>query len=210
MTPPMTVPTTVAVLTVDQRGSRTGPDLVPGALAALADASVLLAFERTAGDEFQGVLDDPASLAHVAEALLREDRWNIGIGIGPIDEPLPDHARAGSGTAYLRARHAVTAAKNSPWHLRVSGDDPGVRALETTLWLWAAVLARRTARGWETADLVDQGLSYEETGRRLGVSQSAVSQRAQAAGIVEGRRARELVTELAAGLLGRPSPVRED
>ena len=79
-----------------------------------------------------------------------------------------------------------------------------------TLWLWAAVLARRTARGWEAADLVDEGLSYEETGRRLGVSQSAVSQRAQAAGIVEGRRARELATELAAGLLGRPNPTRED
>ena len=127
-------------------------------------------------------------------------------GIGPIDEPLPDHARAGSGTAYLRARHAVTAAKNSPWHLRVSGDDPGVRALETTLWLWAAVLARRTARGWETADLVDRGLSYEETGRRLGVSQSAVSQRAQAAGIVEGRRARELAGALTAELLGAAVP----
>lgn len=205
----MTVPLTVAVLTVDQRGSRTSPDLVPGTLAALADATLLLPFERTAGDEFQGVLDDPASLARVVETLLREDQWNIGIGIGPVNEPLPDHARAGGGAAYLHARHAVTAAKNSPWHLRVAGDDPGVRALETTLWLWAAVLARRTTRGWETADLVDEGLSYEETGRRLGVSQSAVSQRAQAAGIVEGRRARELATELAAGLLGRPNPARE-
>jgi len=200
---------TVAVLTVDQRGSRTSPDLVPGTLAALADATLLLPFERTAGDEFQGVLDDPASLARVVETLLREDQWNIGIGIGAVNEPLPDHARAGSGAAYLHARHAVTAAKNSPWHLRVAGDDPGVRALETTLWLWAAVLARRTTRGWETADLVDEGLSYEETGRRLGVSQSAVSQRAQAAGIVEGRRARELVTELAARLLGRPNAARE-
>ena len=201
---------TVAVLTVDQRGSRTSPDLVPGAIAALEDVPLLRPFERTAGDEFQGVVDDPASLARVAERLLREDRWNIGIGIGPVDEPLPDHARAGSGAAYLHARQAVTAAKNSPWHLRVSGDDPGVRALETTLWLWAAVFSRRTARGWEAADLVDQGLSYEETGRRLGVSQSAVSQRAQAAGIVEGRRARELTAELAAALLGVRTPGRED
>jgi hypothetical protein len=36
-----------------------------------------------------------------------------------------------------------------------------------------------------------------------------VSQRAQAAGIVEGRRARELVTELAARLLGRPNAAQE-
>jgi hypothetical protein len=200
---------TVAVLTVDQRGSRTGSDLVPGTLAELAELSgttLRLPFERTAGDEFQGVLDDPASLAKVVEALLREDAWNIGIGFGDVDEPLPDHARAGRGPAYLHAREAVTAAKSSPWRLRVRADDAGARALETTLWLWAAVLARRTERGWEVADLVDQGLSYEEAGRRLGISQSAVSQRAQSAGIVEGRRARELVTVLAAGLLGAEVP----
>ena len=80
---------TVAVLTVDQRGSRTSPDLVPGTLAALADATLLLPFERTAGDEFQGVLDDPASLARVVETLLREDQWNIGIGIGPVERAPP-------------------------------------------------------------------------------------------------------------------------
>jgi hypothetical protein len=99
----------------------------------------------------------------------------------------------------------VTAARTSPWHLRVLGADPRARALETTLWLWAAVLARRTKGGWEVADLVDQGLSYEEAGRRLGISQSAVSQRAQAAGIVETRRARELVTLQVAELLGKES-----
>ena len=193
---------TVAVLTVDQRGSRSSEDRVPQALEAVGAVPVLREFERTAGDEFQGVLDDPDSLAPVLEALLREDAWNVGIGVGEVDGPLPDHARAGRGPAYLRAREAVTAAKNSPWHLRVVGEGPDARALETTLWLWAAVLSRRTARGWEVADLVDQGLSYEDAGRRLGISQSAVSQRAQAAGIVESRRARELVTHLAAGLLG--------
>jgi hypothetical protein len=197
---------TVAVLTVDQRSSRSGPDLVPATIEALAGADLLRPFERTAGDEFQGVLDEPAALPRVIERLLREDAWNIGIGIGPVDEPLPDTTRAGRGAAYLHARGAVTAAKNSPWHLRVGGEDPGVRALETTLWLWAAVLARRTERGWEVADLVDQDLSYEEAGRRLGISQSAVSQRAQAAGIVEGRRARELVRDLTATLLGQPVP----
>ena len=198
----MAPPTPVAVLTVDQRGSRSGTDRVPGTLAALAGIEVLRAFERTAGDEFQGVLDEPGTLPRVVELLLREDSWNIGIGIGEVEEPLPEHARAGRGAAYLHARSAVTAAKNSPWHLRVAGDDPDARHLETTLWLWAAVLGRRTPRGWEVADLVDEGLSYEEAGRRLGITQSAVSQRAQAAGIVEGRRARELAGALTADLLG--------
>ena len=184
------------MLTVDQRGSRRTVDRIPDALTALADVPLLLAFERTVGDEFQGVLDDPEALPRVVETLLRDGDWNIGIGVGAIEEPLPDHARAGRGPAYLQARDAVTAAKNSPWHLRVVGEHPAARALETTLWLWAAVLARRTSRGWEVADLVEEGLSYVEVAQRLGIGQSAVSQRAQAAGIVESRRARELATDL--------------
>jgi hypothetical protein len=193
----------VAVITVDQRQSRSGPDLVPTTLAALADVPLLRPLERTAGDEFQGVLDEPSSAPRIVETLLRQDAWKIGIGFGEVERPLPPTVRAGRGEAYLRAREAVTAARTSPWHLRVLGADPRTRALETTLWLWAAVLARRTKGGWEVADLVDEGLSYEEAGRRLGISQSAVSQRAQAAGIVETRRARELVTLQVAELLGK-------
>lgn len=196
---------TVLVLTVDQRGSRRSPDLVADALIGLPDIPALRPFEQTVGDEFQGVLDDPAALPPVVETLLRDDSWHIGIGVGSVEEPLPDHARAGRGAAYLHARQAVTTAKSSPWHLRVVGDDPGTRALETVLWLWAAVLARRTARGWEVADLVAEDLSYDEVAQRLGITPSAVSQRAAAAGIVESRRARELATDLTAQLLGRQS-----
>src|SRR6478752_6926021 len=111
----------VAVLTVDQRGSRTSDDRIPATLEALADAALLRPFERTAGDEFQGVLADPAGLAPIVEALLREDAWNVGIGVGAVEEPLPPHANAGRGAAYLYARDAVTSAKNSPWHLRDAG-----------------------------------------------------------------------------------------
>jgi DNA-binding CsgD family transcriptional regulator len=199
----LTQPSSRVVLTVDQRGSRREPDRIPDTLAALADVAMLLPFERTVGDEFQGVLDDPDALPVVVERLLREDAWNIGIGVGAVEEPLPDHARAGRGPAYLHARDAVTSAKSSPWHLRVYGEPPAARALETTLWLWAAVLARRTPRGWQVADLAAQGLSYDEVARRLGITPSAVSQRAQAAGIVESRRARELATELTRCLLGK-------
>ena len=195
-----------AVLTVDQRGSTkaSATDRVPATLdglAGLPEIRLLRGFERTAGDEFQGVLDDPAALAVVAERLLREGGWSIGIGLGEVEEPLPESTRAGRGPAYQHARAAVTGAKSAPWRLRVAGDGPEVRALETTLWLWAAVLGRRTSGGWEVADLVDAGATYEEAAQRLGITQSAVSQRAQAAGIVEGRRARELVTDLTRRLL---------
>ncbi|MDN4160673.1 sigma factor-like helix-turn-helix DNA-binding protein [Nocardioides abyssi] len=203
---------TVAVLTIDQRSSRSGSDRVPDLLAeitevtAAPEAQLLRPFERTAGDELQGVIDRPEALVAVAGALLRREGWYVGIGLGPVEEPLPASARAGRGPAYLCAREAVTAAKSSPWGLRVVGEHPDTRSLETTLWLWAAVLARRTDRGWEVADLVAEGLTYEQVGRRLGISQSAVSQRAQAAGIVESRRAHELATTLAARVLGTEGP----
>ena len=196
----------VLVVTVDQRGSRRSPDLVPGLLTSLADVPTVRAFDQTAGDEVQGVLDDPAALAVVVERLLRQDTWHVGIGAGPVEQPLPETARAGRGPAYVHARAAVTAAKTSPWHLRVLAGEaatPEARALETVLWLWAMVLARRTTRGWEVADLVAEGLSYDETATRLGITPSAVSQRAQAAGIVEGRRARELAADLSRRLLVR-------
>jgi hypothetical protein len=187
----------VVVLTVDQDESRASPDRVPEALASLSAVPSLRAFERTVGDEFQGLLDDPAGVAAALEPLLRDGGWNIGIGVGQIETPLPDQARAGRGPAYVAAREAVTAAKSSPWRVRVSGGTGAVRALESALWLWAALLARRTPRGWEVSDLVDQGLTYDEAAARIGISQSAVSQRAAAAGIAEGRRARELVEFLA-------------
>jgi len=181
------------VLTVDQHGSQTQPDQVPAALEVLGAVPARLGFQRTAGDEFQGVLDEPAALAAALEPLLRADAWNIGIGVGEVETPLPDQARAGRGTAYVAAREAVTAAKSSPWRVRASGPTDAVRALESAVWLWAALLGRRTDRGWEVADLVDRGLTYDQAASHLGISQSAVSQRAAAAGIAEGRRARELV-----------------
>jgi hypothetical protein len=196
----------VVVLTVDQDGSRGGSDQVPAALDTLAALPAVLRFERTVGDEFQGVLGEPAAAVRALEGLLRAGEWNIGIGIGSVETPLPDHARAGRGPAYLAARDAVTAAKASPWRVRAVAAEgrrtDQVRALESAVWLWAALLGRRTARGWEVADLVDQGLSYDETATRLGITPSAVSQRAAAAGIAEGRRARELVEFLTRTALG--------
>jgi hypothetical protein len=183
----------VVVLTIDQVESRNGLDQVPAALDALRGVRCLRPFERTVGDELQGLLDQPAALPAALEPLLRGGGWNIGIGIGPVEMPLPDQARAGRGKAFLAARDAVTAAKSSPWRVRTAGVSPADRPLESAIWLWAALLSRRTARGWQVSDLVDEGLTYEQAAARIGITQSAVSQRAAAAGIAEGRRARELV-----------------
>jgi hypothetical protein len=191
----------VFVLTVDQRSSRAAEDLVPALLDTLnrrtrADGLVRR-FERTAGDEVQGVLTDPATTVDIVVDLLRADTWNIGLGVGEVAEPLPRITRAGRGDAFVHAREAVTAAKTSPHHVNVVGSDPyAAERTETVLWLLATVLRRRSVRGWEVADLLAEGMTRREVSARLGISQSAVTQRAQAAGVVEEQRARLLAADL--------------
>lgn len=190
----------IAVLTVDQRGSQYGPDLVPQALALLnndRNGPVERIFERTAGDEIQGLLSDGRAIVARLELLLRSDAWNIGLGLGPIELPLPDSTRAGRGEAFVLARTAVNRAKQQPSRISIVGTDAyAAEQIETVTWLWAGVLARRSSRGWEVADLLAEGLTHAEAATRLGISQSAVSQRAQAAGLVEGDRAARLLTDL--------------
>jgi hypothetical protein len=196
----------VTVLTLDQRSSRDRADAVPALLDALATLPrpPLLGFERTVGDEVQGVLDDAGAAVEVVARVLRAGSWNVGIGVGEIEEPLPEGTRAGRGPAYIRAREAVTRAKSAPHRLTVVGaaGDPDAVALETVLGLWSGLVERRTDRGWEVHDLLATGMSHSEAGRRLGITQSAVSQRAQSAGLVDEVRARALAERIWGGLLG--------
>lgn len=186
----------MVVLTVDQRSSRSSEDAVPEALALLRDVPTTLAWERTAGDELQGLLDSPAAVATAVRRLVRDGRWHVGLGIGEVETPLPSSTRAGRGPAYVAARRAVEAARTSPHHLRVAAETPWGRQLESALWLWAGVLTRRSAKGWEVVDLLARGETHERVAAHLGISQSAVSQRVAAAGMVEDQRGEELVTAL--------------
>ncbi len=189
------------VLTVDQRGSRISGDLVPELLNSLNRRprlpGLIRKFERTAGDEVQGVLSEAKATIDLIVELLRRDSWYVGLGIGEVIEPLPRSTRAGNGDAFVYARDAVTKAKFSPHHVNVCGADAQLAdQVETVLWLMASVLRRRSDRGWAVADLLAEGLTRREIGVKLGISQSAVTQRAQAAGVAEEQRGRLLASEL--------------
>jgi hypothetical protein len=194
------------VLTLDQQYSRRERDRISELLDRLnargRRGGVLRKFERTAGDEAQGIVADPAALRDIVLDLVRDDSWHIGVGIGPVDEPLPRSTRAGSGPAFLHARQAVNKAKSAPHRVSVIGsvgaDDYRAAHVETVLWLLAATMARRSERGWEVADMLAQGRSRSEVAATLGISASAVSQRAQVAGVVEEQRGRELLVALLA------------
>jgi len=167
------------VLTVDQRASRRGPDRVGDALRLLeGSVPVLLGFERTAGDEFQGLLGDQAHVVDVVLRLVRMGGWSIGVGAGPVQTPLPESTRAGAGPAFLAARRAVDAAKQRPFRLAVRGAVPPEAAdAQAVLSALAGLVDRRSEQAWAAIELVEQGRTQSDAATTLGISRQAVGQR---------------------------------
>jgi hypothetical protein len=176
----------VFVLTVDQRGSRSASDEVDHGIAQLAELPTLLPFRRTVGDEFQGLLDDPVSVLAAILTLMRTSSWHVGLGIGPVDQPLPrdgDATRA-RGAAFLAAREAVEQAKSDPHHLAVvaRGATDEAFDVKAVLDLLDTVRQGRTEAGWEVVELARSGLTQAASADRLAISRQAVQQRLRAAG----------------------------
>jgi hypothetical protein len=172
------------VLTVDQIESRGQGDLVDGALQGLSSVTSVLPFTRTVGDELQGLMDDPVSVVDAIVMLMRSGEWHIGLGIGPVERPLPDDSRRARGPAFVCARAAVNAAKMEPSHLCVIAareDDHEAYDVEAVWRLTAAVHHRRSEPGWEAVDLARSGRTQSEIAEQLGISRQAVGQRLQAA-----------------------------
>ena len=191
------------MLTVDQKGSRRAPDRVPGALSVLSGVPTVLRFERTAGDEFQGVLDDAAAVVDAVRRLVRDGDWSIGIGAGPVQTPLPSSTRAGTGPAFLAARAAVEAAKRRPVRIAVRGvaAEPAGDA-QAVLSALAALLERRSVQAWEDIERVEAGRTQVEAAAELGVTRQAVGQRLAAGGWEIERDLRPVAARLLARAAG--------
>lgn len=191
------------VLTIDQRDSRHDLDRVEELLVRLKARPeverLVRPFERTAGDEVQGLLDQPDDAVALVLDLVRAGSWYVGVGLGSVRHPLPESVRAASGPAFVHAREAVQRAKSNPSRLAVVGPDPvSAGDAEALLALLAAVIQRRSPQGWEVADLMERGLAQKDVATRLGISPQAVSQRLRASLWHEERRARPLAGRLLA------------
>lgn len=183
------------VITADQQRSRDSGDAVPTALDALCLLNGFdLAWERTVGDEIQALTTKPAAVVDAIRQLARLGNWQVGVGIGFVELPLPPSTRVARGTAYLAAREAVDAAKKAPTAAAVRGC--ARQDAEAALWLLLSVLERRTPEGWEVADLLETGLPQSAVAAGLGISQSAVSQRVARAGVEVSVAGARLLTSL--------------
>lgn len=177
---------------------------MPEALQALddlpRDGSFARPFARTAGDEIQALFIEPGEVVAALETFARLGVWRAGVGIGPVDLPVPDDVRAASGEALVEARRAVDAARASSVSstVRCAGAADSAARAQAALGLLDGVWRRRRAAGWEIAQLLDDGLTQREAADRLGVTPSAVSQRVKAAAVDEVVAGRELVEWLLA------------
>lgn len=167
------------VLTLDQVGSRSDRDRVPDLLERAAGLDMVRRFERTVGDEVQGVTDRAETVRRAVLDALRDGRWHIGIGSG--DVRLGRTAREGSGEAYVHAREAVELAKSatrfSP-SIAVLGPHRAASAdAQALLRLIGNLIESRTEAQWEAIDAHRAGESVSHIAERLGISVEAVSQR---------------------------------
>ena len=170
------------VLTVDQRGSRRDIDRVSDILTELHDPRLVRPFDRTAGDEVQAVAESPAVVVDLVLELLRRERWSIGIGIGPVETPLPKQTRAGRGPAFEFARRAVERAKSSVGQIAVDGvEAAAAEDADAALTLLAVVVLRRSPQGHDAVALARTGATQAQIADELGISKQAVSQRLAAA-----------------------------
>lgn len=213
------------VLTIDQRGSTGDKDRVPGLLAELHRMATGARFERSVGDEVQGVLERPADVVEIALHCLRGGQWYVGIGVGAVDLPLPASPREGSGTAFVAARLAVEKAKAAAAHVPlsvISGGlrrggaappeaGPGIRACanaEAVLRLIGRLVQDRTEAQWKVVDAL-RGVQQDASAKhgsqklaaaKLGITEQSVSRAVLRSGWQEewaARPAAEMLLALA-------------
>jgi hypothetical protein len=205
------------VLTIDQRGSTHDVDRVPELLRALG-SHYGVRFERSVGDEVQGVLQDPALVVDVALQALRSGHWYVGIGVGPGTLPPEASPREGSGPAFVAARRAVERAKSAASHVPAavvagSRDSEAAAACanaEAVLRLVGRLVQDRTEAQWRVVDALRaksgarsgqgpgrHGLQKQVAGE-LGISEQSVSRTVLRSGWQEEWAARPAAESLLA------------
>jgi len=194
------------VMTIDQRSSRESPDLVPALIERLSGVATVLPFERSVGDELQGVMRDADAVVEASMLALRDEVWHIGIGVGAVQLPLPTHSREAQGSAFIAAREAVERAKKSGNRVPISVtgaiSSKQTSAAEAVLRLLGGLVSGRSEAEWRILDQLTPGVrgNQAEVAAMLKLSPQAVSNAVRRSGWLEeraGREAAALLLELA-------------
>ncbi len=186
-------------LTIDQQGSRSTLDRIPELLDLLRSIPTVIPWERSVGDEAQGVIEDAPAVVDAALVCLRAGGWYVGIGIGDVERPFPASPREGRGSAFVAARTAVERAKKTAFRAPVAIEGPeGSTEAEGVLALLGRHIMARSEAEWRILDLLQPDTHGTQTAvaRTLGISPQAVSKAAARAAWHEELAVRPAVARL--------------
>lgn len=218
------------VLTIDQQGSTSDIDRVPELIAALRNLTPV-PFERSVGDELQGVVEQAADVVDVALHALRDGHWYVGIGIGAVGLAPGASPREGSGSGFVAARKAVELAKGAAGQVPLSvvsgtmvrskdlqahaGEDSMASAnAQAVLRLIGRLVQQRTEAQWRVVDrlrAIQGGArhgSQKQVARELGITEQSVSRAVLRSGWQEewaARPAAAMLLDYAHSLAARTS-----
>lgn len=176
-------------VTINQRDRAAG-DRVPELLKALARLRPDVPFDRTVGDEAQAIFTSPGPAVDAALTALRTDlwgahatgdvRWNVGIGVGLLDQPLPLGVADARGPALAHSRRAVERAQASGEGPAIAVEGPDVALAhdaEGVLRLLGLAIVKRTTAEWRVLDLLTPGVRGQQkaVAEALGITTQAVS-----------------------------------
>lgn len=167
-------------LTINQTDSRRDGDLVPKLLKDLRHIPARLDFDRSVEDEVQGIVDCPHQAVDAALIALRCGSWYVGIGVGPVNEPLPNLIRDATGHGLVYARRAVDRLHSTRERIPVAVEGPLAdisQEAEAVLRLLGHIVHDRSAAEWRVLDLLTPGVRGQQkaVAQELGITTQAVS-----------------------------------
>ncbi|MHC8606136.1 hypothetical protein ACW4FP_00545 [Paenarthrobacter ureafaciens] len=188
-------------LTINQRDSRRDGDLVPKLLKDLRHIPALIDFDRSVEDEVQGIVDSSHQAVESALIALRSGQWYVGIGVGPINEPLPNLVKDASGHGLVYARRAVECLRYGKERVPVAVDGPyadQAAEAEAVLRLLGHIVQERSVAEWRVLDLLTPGVRGQQkaVAQELGISTQAVSRAVARAQWAEEHAARPAAARL--------------
>lgn len=172
------------------------------------DAWIASPFTITTGDEFQGLVTDPAGAVE-AMVLATERFWphqlRFGLGWGPLDTEVNEEQAIGmDGPCFHHARSALERAAASDRWLRIENFDPALdRPLEAFIDLVADIRAGWTDRQREFALALRETATQKEVAERFGVQPSTVSESLTAGHVRDVHQAEQALADILQHAVGR-------
>lgn len=145
--------------------------------------SLAVPFGITLGDEFQGLVKEPAAcprITHYLRLLIHPLECRVGVGIGEIASPLAASTSEMEGPAFSRSRAAIEKARRTN---RRTVYESGIDALDTaanTISLLVDLIeAEWTDKQWEAVRAYTTHGNLARAGRELGITAQGVERRLQ-------------------------------